>query len=95
MERFGMKPEDFKARMASRPPRTPTVPSYVPAWGMASMWLPVATAGRDGSEPGQRMKVLPTASVRWPKPSASARVRRKARAWRSSEVKTIRVTAVP
>ena len=60
------------ARMASRPPSTPTVPSYMPAWGMASMWEPVATAGRSGSVPGQRKKVLPTASSRTAKPASSA-----------------------
>ena len=69
----GVKPDSLRERMASRPPRTPTVPSYMPAWGMASVWEPVPTAGRVGSEPGKRMKVLPMASVRIWKPAVVAR----------------------
>ena len=64
MDRRGRRPLRFKARMASSPPITPTVPSYMPAWGMASMCEPVATAGRSGSVPAQRKKLLPTASSR-------------------------------
>ena len=95
MERRGWRPLRLRARMASRPPRTPTVPSYMPAWGMASVWEPVATAGSVGSVPSQRMKVLPTASSRMVKPSAVARFLSQARARRSSGEKTMRVTAVP
>ena len=95
MERRGRRPLRFSARIASRPPSTPTVPSYMPACGIASMCEPVATAGSSGSVPAQRMKVLPTASSRTSKPSAS-RVRfSQARARRSSAEKTMRVTAVP
>ena len=69
MERRGVKPDSLRERMASRPPRTPTVPSYMPAWGMASVWEPVPMAGRVGSVPGKRMKVLPMASTRTLKPA--------------------------
>ena len=88
MERRGRRPLRLSARMASRPPSTPTVPSYMPAWGMASMCEPVATAGRSGSVPVQRKKVLPTASSRMVRPSAAARDLSQARARRSSGVKT-------
>jgi hypothetical protein len=37
--------------IASRAPRTPTTPSYLPENGMASTWEPVATAPRPASEP--------------------------------------------
>jgi hypothetical protein len=46
----------------------------MPAWGMASAWEPVATAGRLGSVPGKRKKVLPMASVWMRKPAVSARL---------------------
>ena len=39
------------ARIASSPPSTPTTPSYLPAFGMASICEPVPTAAADGSEP--------------------------------------------
>src|SRR5215467_10444789 len=58
MECFGRKPERRNARMASRPPNTPTMPSYLPALGMASMCEPVPTTGAAGSEPLQRAKTL-------------------------------------
>src|SRR5216683_2124027 len=62
---------------------------------MASVWEPVATAGRSGSVPAQRMKMLPTASSRTSKPSVIARFFSHARARRSSAEKTTRVTALP
>ena len=41
MVRRGVKPAFFKARAAAMPPSTPTTPSYLPAWGMASQCEPV------------------------------------------------------
>lgn len=52
----------FRAARASIAPMTPSVPSYMPASGMASQWDPVSTEPRDGSEPSQRPKMLPMAS---------------------------------
>ena len=51
MERRGRMPLRFSARIASRPPSTPTVPSYMPACGMASICEPVPTAGRQARRP--------------------------------------------
>ena len=45
IDRRGLKSARCKARIASSPPSTPTVPSYMPACGIASVCEPVATAG--------------------------------------------------
>ena len=37
IDRRGRNPLRASVRMASNPPRTPTVPSYIPALGMASI----------------------------------------------------------
>ena len=73
-----------KARIASRPPSTPTVPSYVPEWGIASVCEPVPTAGRFGSVPIQRANRLPIGSSRTARPASVQSRLRNARACRSA-----------
>ena len=73
MLRRGTKPSACSATIASSAPSTPTVPSYMPAFGIASMCDPVATAARSGSLPTQRANVLPTASSRTTRPAAVQR----------------------
>ena len=93
MLRVGWWPISRSERMASSPPNTPTTPSYFPALGMASVCDPVATAGSDGSLPGQVMKRFPTASLRVWKPAFVARSISQARAAKSSAENNTRVTA--
>ena len=93
IDRRGRRPDACSARIASSAPSTPTVPSYMPALGMASMCEPVQTAGSDGSSPAHRAKRLPTASSRSERPAAVHRLLTYARAARSGSVKTTRVTA--
>ena len=80
------------ARIASRPPSTPTVPSKRPALGIASMWEPVPTGARSGSSPVQRANVLPTASSRTVSPASRHRSFTYSRPRTSASVKTTRVT---
>ena len=48
IECLGRNPLRCNARIASKPPSTPTTPSYFPAFGMASMCEPVPTTRRVG-----------------------------------------------
>ena len=49
--RNGRNPATFQARIASSPPKTPTVPSNRPECGIASICEPVPMAGSSGSSP--------------------------------------------
>ena len=91
--RFGLKPLSFSKRMASIAPITPTVPSYFPDCGMASVCEPVATAGKSGSDPFHLANKLPIASVRISSPAFSNKSDIKSLAWRSFSVKRTLVTA--
>ena len=92
-DRRGQKPDRLSARNASIAPSTPTVPSNLPAFGMASMCDPVATAGSAGSVPAQRAKVLPTASSRMSSSASRHSALTYSRARRSTSLNTMRVTA--
>ena len=50
IDRSGRNPPRCSARIASSPPRTPTVPSNRPECGIASMCEPVPTGGQVGRE---------------------------------------------
>jgi len=93
IERMGRNPLALRDRMASSPPRTPTTPSNLPAYGIASIWEPVATAGKSGRDPSHWAKVFPTASTRTARPASLNRSFNHFRARRSCSLKTIRVTA--
>ncbi len=93
MARFGRSPLVLIARSASSPPITPTVPSYIPANGIASVCEPVPTAGNSGCEPSSRIKIFPTASSRTFSPASFARPFSHARISISRSLKTTRVTA--
>jgi len=62
-----------KERNASKPPNTPTTPSYFPAFGIASICEPGTDHWRVRSEPLQRAKVFPTASSRTVSPASAQR----------------------
>ena len=81
IDRCGRKPALCNARIASSPPSTPTVPSYAPAFGIASMCDPVATAGKSGSDPVHLAKVVPTPSSRHSSPASSQSPHTQARAF--------------
>src|SRR5207247_10400336 len=83
----------LEGRVPSRPPHTPTTPSYRPALGIASMCEPVPTTDAAGSEPLQRAKLFPIASCRTLSPASSQRSFSHARAFRSVGGKTNLVTA--
>lgn len=52
----------LSAASASIAPMTPSVPSYMPASGMASQCDPVSTEPKEGSDPSQRPKMFPMES---------------------------------
>ena len=93
MDRRGWNPLDCRARIASSPPSTPTVPSKRPALGIASMWDPVATAGKLGSVPAQRGECVSYGIFANHEPAARASDLMYSRARKSVSVKTTRVTA--
>jgi hypothetical protein len=68
--RCGTHPAPRNAFTAAIPPSTPTVPSYAPDKGMASMWEPVATVPRSGFVPRHRPRTLPTPSTLTSRPAS-------------------------
>ena len=91
-ERLGLNPARFRAASASKAPSTPTTPSYLPAFGIASVWEPEPTAGRPGSLPSHRAKMLPTGSSRTARPASRAALRTYSLPRMSASEKSTRVT---
>lgn len=59
--------------IASRAPRVPTIPSYMPPWRTESIWEPDMTEGASSEAPASLALMLPTPSVTASRPASLKR----------------------